>query len=392
MKQTFSNYAQRLQPLAIREILSKARRPGVIPFIAGNPDPALFPADGIVRQAAHVLDEIGPSTLQYGDSQGYLPLREWVAARYGQFDPQNVLIISGSQQALDLSAKLFIAPGDKVLIASPTYSGALSTYSVYGADFIPVPCDSEGMLSGPLQEALAEGPCLIYAIPNYMNPTGVCMSLERRRELAALAQRHGVPIVEDDPYGELRFEGERLPNLVELAPEHVFYAGTFSKIVAPGLRLGWIISPSWAIEKLVGAKQISDLQSAWYTQHLMAELVEDNFMDHHILKLRNHYRQQRDHMMTAIERYFPAEAAVLSPSGGMFVWVELPKGVDTTALLETALEQDVAYMPGSAFYPDGSGHNTLRLSFTLATLEQIDQGIKTLGVLFKNSLPDAKQA
>lgn len=389
MEQLFSDRAQRMRPLAIREILSRGARPGVIPFIAGQPAPALFPAKPVGYQANQIFETMGPEALQYGNSQGYKPLLDWVVGWTGAPATDNVLIISGSQQALDLTGKLFVMPGDKVVVAAPTYAGALSTYAFYGAEFVAVPCDDEGMLPDALEAAMAMAPKLIYCIPNYMNPTGVHMSLERRQHLTDLAQTNGVAVVEDDPYGELRFEGERLPNLVELAPEHVLYTSTFSKIFAPGLRLAWMVAPDWAIGKLITAKQTSDMQSASYSQRFVAEVLEDDFMDRQVLRLRAYYQRQRDLMMAALEREMPEEVSFMRPAGGMFVWCQLPEEVDATALLEEALENNVAYMPGSAFYHDGSGHNTLRLSYTLANERQMNEGIATLGRIFRDAVAAA---
>ena len=386
LERHFSDRAKRMEPLAIRDILKRGNRPGVIPFIAGQPVPALFPTKEIGYQANEIFNSFGPEALQYGASQGYEPLRQWVADRYGTHSPDNVLIISGSQQALDLSAKLFVMPDDKVIVAAPTYSGALSTYVQYGAQFVPIPCDNEGMLPGPLEAAMADDPRLVYCVPNFMNPTGVNMSLARRQQLATLAKQYDVPILEDDPYGELRFEGERLPNLVELAPEHVLYASTFSKIMAPGLRLAWVLAGDWVIEKLITAKQTSDMQSASYTQRFLVEVLEDDFIDRQIVKLRAYYRGQRDTMVAALRREFPAEVTFESPAGGMFVWCQLPDYLDATQLLEKALDQDVAYMPGAAFFHDGSGQNFMRLSFTLANEADTNRGIATLGNIIKEAI------
>ena len=385
MERHFSDRARRMEPLAIRDILQRGNRPGLIPFIAGQPVPKLFPAAAIGYQANQIFETMGPEALQYGNSQGHEPLLRWVAERHG-VEEERVIIISGSQQALDLAGKLFIMPGDKVVVAAPTYAGALGTFAVYGAEFLAVPCDEEGMLPDALAEAMAQEPRLVYAIPNYMNPTGINMSLARRQQLAELAQRYEVPILEDDPYGELRFAGERLPNLLELAPEHVIYASTFSKIMAPGLRLAWVITPDWAFGKLLTAKQTADMQSATYTQRFLVEVLEDDFLDHQIGQLRGYYRKQRDMMIAAIEREFPAEVSFTRPDGGMFVWCELPADLDATTLLETALDNDVAYMPGAAFYHDGGGRNKLRLSFTLANEEQMDRGIATLGRIFREAI------
>ncbi len=382
----FSDRAQRMKPLAIRDILKKGADPEIIPFIAGQPEPSLFPTQAIGYQSNHIFESQGPEVLQYGNSQGLEKLRHWIAGRDSHVDPNNVVIISGSQQALDISAKLFVMPGDKVIVASPTYAGALGTYSLYGADFIGVPCDDEGMLPEALEAAMQNDPRLIYCIPNFMNPTGVNMSLARREHLARMAQQYDVPIIEDDPYGELRFEGERLPNIQELAPEHTMYASTFSKILAPGLRLAWIVAPDWLMEKLITAKQTSDLQSATYTQHFVSELLEDDFIVHHIGRLRHYYKKQRDVMVTAMKESFPSEINYSIPTGGMFIWCELPEQLNATQLLEQAFDKKVAYMPGSAFFHDGSGHHTVRLSFTIVNETQIKEGISLLGGLFKEAI------
>ena len=382
----FSDRAQRMQPLAIRDILRRGARPDVIPFIAGQPVPALFPTKAIGYQANHVFETLGPNALQYGRSEGYEPLREWVASQTAHVDPNNVVIISGSQQALDLAGKLFIMPGDKVIVAAPTYAGALGTFQAYGAEFLSIPCDNEGMLPDALEHALQQESRLIYCIPNFMNPTGVDMSLERRQQVVELAAKYDVPILEDDPYGALRFEGERKPCLYELAPNQVLYASTFSKTLAPGLRLAWLIAPDWAQEKVVMAKQTADLQSASYTQRFIHQLLEDDFLDHHIKQLCAYYRQQRDWMLDVMIRHFPNDIRYAKPAGGMFIWCELPPHINTTELLEKALAQNVAYMPGGSFFADGSGQNTLRLSFTLATKEQIETGIETLGRIFGRAI------
>ncbi|MEM7113274.1 MAG: PLP-dependent aminotransferase family protein [Chloroflexota bacterium] len=382
----FSDRAQRMHPLAIRDILRRGASPDIIPFIAGQPVPALFPTKAIGYQANHVFETLGPDSLQYGRSEGYEPLREWVASQTNHVNPNNVVIISGSQQALDLAGKLFIMPGDKIVVAAPTYAGAIGTFQVYGAEFLGVQCDNEGMLPDALEQALQQEPRLIYCIPNFMNPTGVDMSLARRQQVVELATKYDVPILEDDPYGALRFEGARKPCLYELAPEQVLYASTFSKTLAPGLRLAWLVVPDWAQEKVVMAKQTADLQTASYTQRFIHQLLEDDFLDRQISQLCGYYRQQRNWMLDAMARHFPAEVRYAKPTGGMFIWCELPAHVNTTTLLEKALAQNVAYMPGGSFYTDGSGQNTLRLSFTLATKEQMKTGIKTLGSLFGEAI------
>lgn len=379
LERHFSDRAQRMNPLAIRDILRRGSHPDVIPFIAGQPVPGLFPLRALGQIASGLQDV---EKLQYGQSEGERPLRDRIAERIPGASGDRVLIVSGSQQALDLTAKLFIMPGDKVAVAEPTYSGAISTFQAYGANLLGVACDGEGMIPAALERSLQQGAKLIYAIPNFMNPTGVDMSLARRQAVVALARQYDVVVLEDDPYGALRFEGVPPPNLFELAPERVIYASTFSKTLAPGLRLAWLAAPDWAWEKLVLAKQTADLQSATYIQHLVYELLEDDFLDRQISQLCAYYRQQRDWMLAAMAAHFPAEARYGRPVGGMFVWCELPPHLNATALLEEALAQKVAYMPGAAFYPNGGGDHTLRLSFTLATAAQMEVGMARLGRIF----------
>lgn len=380
----FSDRAQRMKPLAIRDILRRGAGPNIIPFIAGQPVPHLFPASAIGYRANQVAETA--DSLQYASTEGYQPLREWLAYQTTGVPANNILIISGSQQALELAGKLFIMPGDKIAVAAPTYAGAIGTFQVYGADLIGVACDDEGMLPAALEAALQQSPKLLYCIPNFMNPTGVDMSLARRQQVVELAEKYGVIIIEDDPYGALRFEGESQPNLFELAPQQVIYASTFSKTVAPGLRLAWIIAPDWAWDKLVMAKQTADLQSASYTQQVIHALLEDGLLPPQIDRLCTYYRQQRDWMLAAMARHFPHEVRYAKPKGGMFIWCELPQHINTTTLLEEALAQNVAYMPGAPFYADGSGQNTLRLSFTLASETEIEEGIARLGNIFKGAL------
>lgn len=376
LERHFSDRAGRMTPLAIRDILRRGSDPDVIPFIAGQPVPGLFPLRAL-GQLANQLQDV--EALQYGSSEGKRPLRDRIAARIPAASGERTLIISGSQQALDLTAKLFIMPGDKVAVAEPTYAGAISTFQVYGAQLLGVACDGEGMIPAALAQALAQGAKLIYAIPNFMNPTGVDMSLARRQAVVELARAYDVVVLEDDPYGALRFDGEPKPNLLELAPERVIYASTFSKTLAPGLRLAWLVAPDWAWEKLVIGKQTADLQSPTYLQQLVYELLEDDFLDGQIRQLCGYYRQQRDWLLAAMDAHFPAGARYGRPAGGMFVWCELPPHLNATALLEEALAQKVAYMPGAAFYPNGGGDHTLRLSFTLATAAQMEEGAARLG-------------
>lgn len=381
--QHFAQRARFMQPAAIRKILARTVEPGFISFTAGKPSPKWFPVKEVYAQSGNVLEKYGAEAMQYASTWGFQPLREWIASRQPRATADNVLMVAGAQQAIDLTSKLFLDPGDKVAISAPTYSTAMSTLAVYEVEFLPVASDKEGMLLDALEAALQQSPKFLYCIPNFMNPTGVNMTLERRQAVVALARKYQVPILEDDPYGELRFEGEALPNLFELAPELVIYAGTFSKTLAPGFRLGWIMAHQDALEPLMIAKQISDLQVPTYSQRLVYEIIESGFMETQIPRLRRYYHQQRDVLLDAMQRHFPPEITYHRPAGGMFVWCELPEEVNATEVLEIALQHKVAYIPGEAFYPNGEGKNTFRLSYSIATPEEIEIGIEKLGKIFR---------
>nr|MDJ0755063.1 PLP-dependent aminotransferase family protein [Ardenticatenaceae bacterium] len=317
---------------------------------------------------------------------GLEPLRAWIAERVPPAAADDVCIVCGSQQVIDLVGKVMLDPGDKVVVSAPTYTASITSLRVYEPEFISVPYDNEGFVPEALEDALRQRPKLLYAIPNFMNPSGVRMTLERRQQLIELARRYDVPILEDDPYGELRFEGTPLPNLFELAPEQVIYGGTFSKIIAPGLRVGWIVAPADALPKLTVAKQTTDLQTGIYQQTLLYEIVSRMDMEEHIQRVRTYYRRQRDAMLEAMDAYFPAEIKYERPAGGMFIWCELPQGADAGELLQEALARKVAYIPGAAFFANADGQNTLRLSYTLASERQIRDGIQILGELFSDQL------
>jgi len=382
----FSDRAQFLKPNAIRAIGKRAAEPGIIKFTAGNPSPTIFPVETIKAQTAYVLDKYGPDALQYGQTEGFRPLRELIASRTLHTNPDDVLIISGSQQGIDLTCKLLLDPGDKVVVAAPTYTGALSTFRLYGAQFLDVACDNEGMLPDSLEAALQQSPTLIYCIPNFMNPTGVDMSRERRQAVVDLARQYNVPILEDDPYGELRFVGQSCQSLYELSPEQVIYLGSYSKILAPGLRLGWLLAKEELMFPLVNAKQASDLQSPTFTQMLVYEVSQSGFLAEQIDRLRRFYHQQRNHLLEAVNQHFPAEIIYHPPAGGFFLWCELPPERDATLLVEEALRAGVAYVPGRPFFAHDNGHNTLRLSYSSVPLEEMEEGILRLASVLRQAL------
>lgn len=386
--QLFANRTRHMKPSTIREILKLTQRSQIISFAGGLPAPDLFPVAQLKVAAEKVLSEHGREALQYSTTEGYLPLREWVADRFTGVTAEQVQIVSGSQQALDMVAKVFFNPGDKVAVAAPTYMGALRAFDAYEVSYVSIATDDEGMIPESVEAALKTQPKMIYVIPNFDNPTGVTMSLARREALIDLARRYGVPIFEDNPYGELRFEGEAVPHLFDLAPDIVLHAGTFSKIMVPGFRLAWIIASPEVLVPLVRAKQAADLHTAITTQMIAYEVSKDGFMDEQIVRVRSYYQGQQQQMLSAIDSHFPVELTWTRPKGGMFLWVTLPEHLSATELVYEAVRENVAYVPGEAFYTDGSGLNTLRLSYSVATPEQIETGIRCLGSVFSQHLSE----
>jgi 2-aminoadipate transaminase len=390
-------YAQRTQRIgssAIRELLKLTEKPDIISFAGGLPAPDVFPVEEFRAACERVLRDYGAQALQYSTTEGYLPLREQIArhtARYGiNVGPENILITSGSQQALDLLGKVFINRGDRILVESPTYLGAIQAWNAYGAEYVTVPMDKNGMNIDYLEEALRSGPKFIYVLPNFQNPTGVTLSLERRQKLVELADRYGVPIIEDDPYGQLRYEGEHLPSVVVLDDQYrgnnggyyhgnVIYLSTFSKILSPGIRLGWVIAPPEVIRKLVQAKQGTDLHTATFNQMVAHEVSRGGFLDQHIKVIRRVYKERRDVMLAAMDRHFPSEVDWTQPAGGLFLWGILPEYLNAADVLKDAVEQKVAFVPGAPFHPNGGGHNTMRINFSNASPEKIQEGIARLG-------------
>lgn len=400
-EQRYAQRTQRMASSAIRELLKLTEQPDLISFAGGLPAPDVFPVREFARAAERVLQESGAEALQYSTTEGYLPLREMIARhtrRYGiDVTAENILITSGSQQALDLLGKIFINPGDQILVESPTYLGAIQAWNAYGAEYVTVPSDEHGMRTEDLEEALRTGPKFLYVLPNFQNPTGVTLSEERRHALISLADRYGVPIVEDDPYGQLRYRGEHLPALVVLDGQlrncedscyrgNVIYLSTFSKTLAPGIRLAWVIAPPQVIRKLVQAKQGADLHTATFNQRVAYEVAREGFLDEHIKEIRRVYGERRQTMLDAMQRHFPPRVSWTSPDGGLFLWVILPESVNASEVLEAAIQQKVAFVPGNPFYPCGGGENTMRLNFSNATPEQIEIGIARLGQAIKATI------
>lgn len=409
-----SRYAVRTKGVkssAIRELLKLTQNPDIISFAGGLPASDLFPVPRFAEACRKVLAQSANSALQYGETEGYKPLREMIArhtSRYGmKTQPENVLITTGSQQALDLVGKLLINAGDRVLVEAPTYLGALQAFDLYGAEYLSVPCDQDGLRTDLLEPPLRSGPKFIYVLPNFQNPTGATLSEARRRELVTLADRYGIPIVEDDPYGQLRYDGEHLRPLVVLDRENlprdpgytlgnVIYLGSFSKTLAPGLRLGWIVAPPEVIGKLVQLKQGSDLHTSTFAQIVAYEVARNNFLDEHIKKLRTFYKERRDVMLGALRQHFPDQVTWTHPKGGLFLWVTLPDGLDANELFREALKHNVAFVPGESFFaPNGEsqkGALHLRLNFSHAQPDEIREGIRRLSLAAKRQLDRPRMA
>lgn len=396
----FAQRTQKMKGSAIRELLKLVEQPDVISFAGGLPAPDVFPIEEFRAACDRVLTTKGAMALQYGSTEGYTPLREMIArhsSRYGiNISADNILITSGSQQALDLLGKIFINRGDRILVESPTYLGALQAWNAYGAEYVTVPSDEFGMNPDFLEEALRTGPKFMYVLPNFQNPTGVTIPLERRLRILELADRYGVPIIEDDPYGQLRFEGEHLPALNVLDSQiraggetyagNVIYLSTFSKILAPGLRLAWVIAPETVIKKLVLAKQGADLHSATFNQVVAHEVGQHGFLDQHIVKIRNVYRERRDNMFSVLEEHMPEGVKWTHPQGGLFLWITLPAPLNSDQLFPVAVSEKVAFVPGSGFHPNGGGTNTMRINFSFPTPEQTNEGIARLSRVIRRHM------
>ena len=400
----FAQRTQRMTSSMIRELLKLTEKPDVVSFAGGLPAPEVFPVEEIQAAADKVLRAQGKTALQYAATEGYLPLRELLVRHMGRYGirakPANVMITSGSQQGLDLIGKLFINAGDRILTESPTYLGALQAWSAYQADYLTVPIDDAGLDVGRLEAQLRGGPKFLYILPNFQNPAGVTLGLERRRRLVELANHYGAPIVEDDPYGQLRYEGEHLPSLVQIDAEfhgcadgeceftgNVLYLSTLSKTLAPGLRVAWVVAPESVIKRLVQMKQGADLHSSTFCQMVAYEVAKDGFLDRHVRRIRSVYGERRNAMLQACERHLPQGVSWTKPAGGLFLWLTLPAGVDSTVLLKLALaEERVAFVPGASFFPRGGGERTCRLNFSYSAPDLIDEGIRRLGNVLRRSL------
>lgn len=383
-----SERARALTSSAIREILKVIERPDIISFAGGLPSPEGFPIEAMRAAFDRVLSTQGKTALQYGPTQGYAPLRQWIAdllsSKGRPTSPDEILIVSGSQQGLDLLGKVLVDPGSKLLVETPSYLGALQAFSLFQPRFASVPSDEGGLLPEAIDAALATGARALYALPNFQNPTGRTLSRARREALLERAARFDVPVIEDDPYGDLRYAGEAPPSLHALAPAagaKVVRLGSFSKVLAPGIRLGYLAAPVGLIHKLVQAKQATDLHTATLTQMAAYEVVKDGFLETHLPRVRALYRHQCEVMLEALAQHFPPGAHWTRPEGGMFIWVTLPAHIDSSMLLQRAIEAGVAFVPGAPFYAEAPQANTLRLSFVTVPEDKIRDGVARLARL-----------
>jgi len=387
-KWPFSDVSSRLEASAIREILKISNKPDIINFAGGLPAPELFPVERIRECVNYVLDHHAGQALQYTLTQGVPELRELIAESASKkglpVALENIQITTGSQQGLDLVARAFIDPGDYVLTERPTYLGALQAFNFYQARYCTVDMDDEGILVEQVEDQIkAHNPKFIYVVPNFQNPSGITMKLERRKELIRLAFEYQIPIVDDNPYGELRYSGSPKPSLRGLGGDAVIQLGTFSKLISPGLRVGWIVAPTAALKVIEKAKQGADLHSTTFSQYVIYEFMRRGWLEEHIEVVKEAYARRRDVMLKALEEYFPDDVRWPHPHGGLFLWIQLPEKVSATKMFEDAVAEKVAFVPGRPFHPNGGGDNTFRLNFATSSEEMILEGVKRLAKVVK---------
>ncbi len=377
---------ERMQSSIIRELLKYTMEPDMISFAGGMPAPEMFPVRDFQEACRWVLEHDAQRALQYGPTEGHAPLKDYLIESMARYElpanRENILFTSGSQQALDLLGRIFIDPGDKIITGRPTYLGAIQAWDIYEPEYVTVPLDDDGMRMDELEKALVANPGVkfIYVLPNFHNPAGTTIPLERRYKLVELAARHGCLIIEDDPYGQLRFEGEDICPIFAMHKENTLYLSTFSKTLSPGLRLGWIVGPEKIIARLVQAKQGCDLHTSSLVQFLAYDICSRGLVRAHVRQIRQVYRERRDFMLRCMEEHFPKGVTWTRPQGGLFLWVRMPEGVNAEDVLKVALEEKVAFVPGRAFYPGGNdGHCCMRLNFSYCKPESIEEGIKRLG-------------
>ncbi|OPJ56567.1 PLP-dependent aminotransferase family protein [Clostridium oryzae] len=385
----FADRMNKVQKSFIREILKVTENHEVISFAGGLPNPVSFPVEEIKKAAQKVLDENGSDVLQYSTTEGYLPLRQYIADRYYKrfglkVNADEILITNGSQQGLDLIGKVLLNKEDDILLERPGYLGAIQAFSIFEPTFHSVTLKDDGVDTELLEKTLEKyKPKLFYTVPNFQNPSGITYSEENRKALASILNKYDTVLIEDDPYGELRFIGEDVPPVRTYLHDNSIMLGSFSKIVSPAMRLGWICAKVEIMDKLITAKQAADLHSNYFSQRVVYQYLTDNDIEDHIKKIRELYKKQRNCMVNAIEKYFPSEIKSTKPEGGMFLWVTLPEGISSLDLFDVAAKQNVAFVPGDPFYTGDKGINTFRLNYTNSSEEMIEEGIKRLAESIK---------
>lgn len=390
---TYAKRMEKIKASEIRELLKLTQKPEIISFAGGLPAPELFPVEKMKKISNMVLSENGAKALQYGPTEGFEPLREQIVKRMKALDidakSDDILVTNGSQQGLDFTARIFFNEGDVVLCESPSYLGAINAFKAYGPEFIEVPTDAEGMKMDELEKILEnnDNVKVIYVIPDFQNPTGRTWAVDRRKKLVELANKHNVAIVEDNPYGELRFEGEMPPSIKSLDTEgRVIFLGTFSKTMCPGLRLGWVCADEEVLNKYILVKQGADLQASTISQMEMAKFLEEYSIEDHIDTIKEVYGRRRDLMLKTMEAEFPEGVTFTRPEGGLFTWVEMPEHINARELAVKALAKNVAFVPGGSFFPNGGNENTLRLNYSNMDEERIVIGITRLAEAIKEML------
>lgn len=399
MEYKFSDLTNGLKASEIRELLKLTAQPEIISFAGGLPAPELFPLEELKKVDIEIIDKDGKAAVQYGTTEGYVPLRQHICERMKKSfmvdcGVDEIFITSGSQQGLSFIPQIFINPGDIMLVESPTYLGALNAFKLYGPKFVELPTDDKGVIPEELEKILkkyGDKIRLAYVIPEFQNPTGVTWPIERRKAFMELINQYNFPVIEDDPYGELRYDGDKVPSLKSMDTKgNIIFLGSFSKIMMPGLRVAWMVADPAIIDKCVKYKQAADLQTSSFAQRQVSFFLDMFDIDAHIKDICALYGKRRTLMLDKMKEYFPAECKFTYPEGGLFTWVELPKGMDAKELMPKVLEKKVAYVPGGAFYPNGGGENHFRMNYSCMPEDKIIEGVKRLGDVLKEEIAKMK--
>lgn len=386
----FATRTSRMGASVIREILKMIAQPGMVSLAGGIPAPESFPLDVIDNLTSRVISKYGSRAFQYDLTEGFIPLREalvdYLKSKYIQASVDEILVSSGSQGALDSLGKILISPGDKVAVEAPTYLGAIQAFNPYNPDYVRMDTDDDGLVPDSLEKILSTDKIkFIYVIPTFQNPTGRTTTLERREKIAGIVQKYNTLVIEDDPYSVLRFRGEEIPSIKSLAPDHVVYMGTLSKVLAPGLRIGFCIAPKTIRDWLVLAKQGVDLHTSTFNQALAAEYISGNHLNEQLPKIINLYRPRQEAMLNALEKYFPSSFSWSKPDGGMFIWAVGPDGIDMEKINEKCIDRKTAFVPGKFFFTQkGEGNETMRLNYTMTNETAIDKAIKTIAEVIRS--------